>query len=625
MRLLRTDTHDLRLETFNDESQIPPYAILSHTWLKDEDEITFAELGHGNLQEKRGWKKLDYSRTQAAEDGLGYIWIDTCCIDRSSSAELTEAINSMFRWYQNSRVCYAYLEDMANVGGNEPTHLLPDLLNCRWFSRGWTLQEMLAPNEVIFYGYTWNRLGSLAALAKQVSEVTKVHVEALTQERSIWSYSVAQRMRWASRRTTTRVQDAAYALLGILDVNLSVIYGEGERAFRRLQEEVLRAHYDQSIFVYNVGSIPLSSEATGDWLGLLAKAPSDFRGSGNVVAFPYSGRSSCRLTGMEVNFELPVLRRTEHETQVALDCGFENDSTRVAVLNVQKYSGVTNTFCCRSGRPKVETIDIFEIPEQCIYTSVSVVLHASRLDTAPSQDCSILICRSRSRLLSFSGVPSSAAEWSCEAEKFDFRKSFSSTESSPCQLRIYQGEELVALASITWHQFPDGRPMVALDGLQVPLPLVRVTRDTPGFAFSMWVGAGAAKWHKWDIISANIYRPQFGPEGRAPWLLLIHETQLRQWLFDAFSLFTSALVQNLEFLVKDTGLILPAALFFRQLEHSWRYSFVYAVGFLLAAHLTRLKSLASLRKPFTLMSSKAYKFSRSQYGYNHTADIALNS
>lgn len=139
MRLIKTDTHDLCLETFNDESQLPPYAILSHTWLSDDDEITFDELGHENLQEKRGWRKLDYSRKQAAEDGLGHVWIDTCCIDKSSSAELTEAINSMFSWYQNSHVCYAYLEDMANIGGNEPADLLPDLRNCRWFRRAWTL------------------------------------------------------------------------------------------------------------------------------------------------------------------------------------------------------------------------------------------------------------------------------------------------------------------------------------------------------------------------------------------------------------------------------------------------------------------------------------------------------
>ncbi|EME40495.1 hypothetical protein DOTSEDRAFT_116548, partial [Dothistroma septosporum NZE10] len=249
MRLLRTDTQDLKLVSFNDETQVPHYAILSHTWMADEEEITFGDLKvQDNLTIKAGWIKIESARRQAREDGIDYVWIDTCCIDKNSSAELAEAINSMYRWYRNALVCYVFLMDLPQEDAQMDT--VSALSLCRWFTRGWTLQEMVASKHVRFYGATWHFAGTLFDLAEPISRVTGIDVDALQQLRPISSYSLAQRMCWASRRNTTRIEDRAYSLLEIFDVSMAVIYGEGERAFQRLQEELLRLYSDQTLFAW---------------------------------------------------------------------------------------------------------------------------------------------------------------------------------------------------------------------------------------------------------------------------------------------------------------------------------------------------------------------------------------
>lgn len=472
---------------------------------------------------------------------------------------------------------------------------------------------MLAPKEVTFYGRAWNRLGSLAALAEQVSEVTKIHVEALTKERSIWSYSVAQRMCWASQRNSTRVEDAAYSLLGILHVNLGIIYGEGKRAFRRLQEEFLRTNYDQSIFVYNTGTLSPKSRDTGDWVDLLAKSPSDFSGSGNVVAFPYSGHSSCKLMGMEVAFKLPVVDRDHHEIQTVLACGLEDNCTKVAVLNVRKYSAFADTYCCHTDRPRVEMIDVSEVPWKCADASFSVVLRASRLDAEGIQGSCILLCRSRSRCSRLVGMASPSAKWRREAHEFDFRKPCSFVES--CQLDIYRDEKQTASASITWPDFPYGRPNVDLDGLQVSVPMIRCYVDYEAVAFQIWTENRAVKWHNWGVITAGIVRSQFGPEGRAPRLLVIDGIDLRHCIRNVFRLSMKALMQGLYLLVRDTGFTLPAALSFRQLGYSWRLSIAFGVFLLLAAHVMRgIEPLLVLRPPFSLTARGPYTWHWRKYG-----------
>ncbi|OTB14071.1 hypothetical protein K445DRAFT_302632 [Daldinia sp. EC12] len=233
MRLL--DTKSLRLKEFVGD-RMPQYAILSHTW--GDEEVLFQDIkSHLSLtwKRKQGSKKVRASCRRAALDGYKYIWIDTCCIDKSSSAELSESINSMFTWYQSASVCYAFLEDVQS---------LERLTDSRWFTRGWTLQELIAPCDVRFYNKNWELLGDRYRLSPQISIKS---VRGLLGE-----VSVSQKMIWASPRSTTRAEDLSYCLLGIFGVSMTLIYGEGqEKAFRRLQETILREWDDQTILAWN--------------------------------------------------------------------------------------------------------------------------------------------------------------------------------------------------------------------------------------------------------------------------------------------------------------------------------------------------------------------------------------
>ncbi|KAH6616722.1 heterokaryon incompatibility protein-domain-containing protein [Boeremia exigua] len=260
----------LKLERFDDEAHLPPYAILSHTW--SGSEITFERycalhrspnVGTYSIstQEGLGYLKIRMACVQAVQDGLDYAWVDTCCIDKRSSAELSEAINSMFRWYQKSAICYAYLDD---VGAAPQTEELDEslwnkgllasserqLAQSRWFTRGWTLQELIAPSQVHLYGRGWTYLGSKHSLRQLLVDITGIDQTALLNA-NLGRVSVAQRMSWAANRVTTRIEDLAYSLLGIFDVNMPLLYGEGKKAFVRLQEEILKNSADQSLFAWS--------------------------------------------------------------------------------------------------------------------------------------------------------------------------------------------------------------------------------------------------------------------------------------------------------------------------------------------------------------------------------------
>ncbi|KAF4918913.1 Vegetative incompatibility protein HET-E-1 [Colletotrichum viniferum] len=247
------DTETLKMRFFN-SSVVPKYAILSHTWVEDE-EISLQEMcamaedpGHAATQ-KSGYEKIVETCLQARAHGLQYAWVDTCCIDKSSSAELSEAINSMFRWYQESEVCFAFLSDLPADIEDIETALLQ---GCRWFNRGWCLQELIAPRNVNFYDEAWNCRGSKSEhkLRTLVSTITGIGEDVLKDSSLIHSIPVARRMRWASERVTTRVEDIAYCLLGIFDVNMPMLYGEGHKAFMRLQEEIIKRSSDMSTFLF---------------------------------------------------------------------------------------------------------------------------------------------------------------------------------------------------------------------------------------------------------------------------------------------------------------------------------------------------------------------------------------
>jgi hypothetical protein len=217
---------------------IPPYAILSHTWGADTDEVTFRDLMDNTGKSKAGYYKICFCGEQARRDGLQYFWVDTCCIDKSSSAELTEAINSMFRWYQKAAKCYVYLSDLSIHGYDKDDHFCQSALrNSKWFTRGWTLQELIAPLSVEFFSLEGKRLGDKRSMEKQVHDITEITIQALRGD-PLSNFSVADRMSWAAKRETRREEDKAYCLLGIFDIHMPLIYGEGIKAFIRLEEEI---------------------------------------------------------------------------------------------------------------------------------------------------------------------------------------------------------------------------------------------------------------------------------------------------------------------------------------------------------------------------------------------------
>ncbi|KAF2470888.1 TPR-like protein [Lindgomyces ingoldianus] len=244
MRLLRLEEDGEFSLIEHVGKNIPPYAILSHTWGEDHEEVTFKDLKKGIGKSKPGYCKLAFCRKQAAKDNLQYFWVDTCSIDKSSSAELSEAINSMFRWYYESAKCYVYLSDVSTSGfaNNDQS-----FQKSRWFTRGWTLQELLAPTAVEFFSMEGDLLGDKGSLVQEISNTTGISVKAL-QGSSLSHFSINERMSWTRRRETRREEDMAYSLLGIFNIHMPLIYGEGqEKAMKRLQKEIRESSTNQSL------------------------------------------------------------------------------------------------------------------------------------------------------------------------------------------------------------------------------------------------------------------------------------------------------------------------------------------------------------------------------------------
>jgi hypothetical protein len=245
MRLLRySDTGEFNLtEDFVGDEAIPPYAILSHTWGADTEEATFDDLINGTGKDKPGYEKIQFCGEQARQDDLQYLWIDTCCINKANKAELSQAINSMFRWYRNATRCYVFLLDVSSppFDTNEDLNPLPwasDLRKSKWFTRGWTLQELLAPSSVEFFSRERKRLGDKRSLTQEIHEITGIPKSAL-QGAPLSQFNTNKRLSWIEHRQTKLEEDKAYSLLGIFDVYVPPIYGEGTAsAFKRLMDEI---------------------------------------------------------------------------------------------------------------------------------------------------------------------------------------------------------------------------------------------------------------------------------------------------------------------------------------------------------------------------------------------------
>ena len=225
----------------------PDYAILSHTWHADNnEEVSYQDMeaSNGSGKSKAGWKKINFCADKAKADGLRYFWIDTCCIDKKNAVELGEAINSMFRWYQGATKCYVFLSDVSTtkrkMPGDEDTHNTWEqyFRVSKWFTRGWTLQELIAPASVDFFSLEGTHLGDKSTLVTMIHAITGIARHALNGH-PLSNFSVEERMSWAKRRSTKLEEDEIYSLLGIFDISMPLIYGEGRRkAWRRLQKEL---------------------------------------------------------------------------------------------------------------------------------------------------------------------------------------------------------------------------------------------------------------------------------------------------------------------------------------------------------------------------------------------------
>lgn len=361
MRLINVVT--LEMKDFVDD-EIPQYAILSHTW--GDEEISFQEWqtiaslpdllaarpsgqddAYTTLQRNRvdtlrrraGYKKiLDFCRivfhfNQHQGCGLrrldplpqdrrgrgqiqkmGWVWIDTCCIDKTSSSELSEAINSMFRWYGQAEMCLAYLSDVPDVTDPQLANPAAAFKSSRWFTRGWTLQELLAPDRVLFLDAKWNVIGLKDGVweIRRGTETVNHELPTLIQETTgIDEYylrcpnlevaSVAARMAWASKRKTTRVEDQAYCLLGIFNIHMPLLYGEGTNAFIRLQEEILKSSTDMSILAWGY-DMPLGNDHA--FHNLLAPSPAYFSNMRNVAGL--NNRDAFQMTNKGLNITLTL-------------------------------------------------------------------------------------------------------------------------------------------------------------------------------------------------------------------------------------------------------------------------------------------------------------------------------
>jgi Heterokaryon incompatibility protein (HET) len=328
MRLLKTNT--FKIESFFGE-KIPRYAILSHTW--GDYELSFQNWPNRHLSlHTEGFTKIKGACEQAFMDDIEYIWVDTICIDKTNNVELSEAINSMYDWYSKSAICYAYLVDVLDDGetGDNDIFQNEDLkakfTSSRWFTRGWTLQELLAPSKLSFFLSSWKKLGTKHTLAQLISDTTGITAPYLYTDhlkKSISEASIAIRMSWLSKRRTTRVEDLAYCVLGIFEINMPLLYGEGTWSFVRLQEEIIRRSHDLTIFCWEWDR----NIVPHDWGNILAPSPSLFYETAEIYeplaidspdAAPYS------LTNLGLSIKLPFIHTTNSHNVCAVLEGTED-------------------------------------------------------------------------------------------------------------------------------------------------------------------------------------------------------------------------------------------------------------------------------------------------------------
>lgn len=362
-------------------AHVQNYAVLSHTWTGQELSLADymciqdepSSVKANQLKQRAGWSKIQgflSTLTRFVQETpwlqrVEWAWVDTCCIDKSSSSELSEAINSMYSWYERSAICFAFLQDIttANLSLKVDTTIASSILMTtpprRYFTRGWTLQELIAPNEVFFFNVSWQYIGSKRApeTAEVLSKITKIPSRILTKEISCWRASVSQRMKWASSRTTTRPEDEAYCLMGLFDINMPLLYGEGRKAFIRLQEAIMATHNDHTIFTWT--SNPFLARTS---FPVLAGAVMDFKGSDEcnsasiLVLRPnisyielVAGRYTepplpYQVTNTGLQIQLPVTKASAHFSTSSTHCTMECELALLNVVAMRTEAGVDSIF-----------------------------------------------------------------------------------------------------------------------------------------------------------------------------------------------------------------------------------------------------------------------------------------
>ncbi|OAX36057.1 hypothetical protein K503DRAFT_744950 [Rhizopogon vinicolor AM-OR11-026] len=289
------------------------YAILSHRWL-GEGEPTYEQIKSGTASvASRGYEKLQFFCDKARAYNVQFAWSDTCCINKSSSTELDESIRSMFRWYKNSTVCIVHLAQSETIG---------DIPDDEWTQRGWTLQELLASRKIKLFNQRWkpmtgdtndkSRRGT--ELMKTLEAATGIPLDSLLKFRP-GPVRVDERMTWAARRKTTRVEDVAYSLMGIFDVSLQIAYGEGEdRAFCRLIEAIMQTGNPSVLNWTGEAAMHCSSDA-------FPRSPQSF--AGRTLQLPPSlGRLEMTMTSLGLRVPLVILPLSICSTSELYESGY---------------------------------------------------------------------------------------------------------------------------------------------------------------------------------------------------------------------------------------------------------------------------------------------------------------
>ncbi|KAI1455907.1 HET-domain-containing protein [Annulohypoxylon moriforme] len=374
MRLL--NAHNLELVNFEGQN-IPSYIILSHTWGKEE--VTFKDLSKNHFRHKDGFSKIEGCRLLALQYYRHWLWVDTCCIDQSSSAELSEAINSMYKWYQQADFCVAYLADVTKIP--YPTlYQDRDFRKSRWFTRGWTLQELLAPKIVRFYDASWRFIDLRNNLSGLISEITGISADVIDSPDMAEQQNIALKFSWASRRETSREEDMAYCLMGLFGVNMPLLYGEGGvKAFHRLQNELMKDQYDHSILAWGLtpgtNAPPYQSR-----MYLLAPSPASFHGWNTRVKSLPPEVTHYNPTNLGLLITLPIIFLSDDFGLGILECENDVEVTRIALpLSIRhRIDAVSVGKRCRGVSP-------FFIPKLAIQKARRITLYLRDGNAMPSR------------------------------------------------------------------------------------------------------------------------------------------------------------------------------------------------------------------------------------------------